>query len=54
MSVYCYRCPECGRRYELPDPHGWLCEPPCFRTLKRDYQAEAAAFARSTCRAVSQ
>lgn len=62
MSVYCYKCPECGHRMTaaLAREDYWAC--PFHRSadeggmtyMVRDYKAELTSFRRSSCRAVAK
>lgn len=43
MAIFCYKCPECGRRYEYTTPDSKdTCE--CHAGLVRDYKAESVGF----------
>ena len=57
MAVYCFKCPACGvvqDRTEPPTGLSYCSETGKNVRLVRDYKAEQASFARSSCRAVDR
>lgn len=55
MRKFCYRCPhQCEETATAYAVDGAPRCPSCTGVMVRDYKAESAAFARSSCRAVEK